>query len=56
MTDNKERLIKKALAIMEKRAKDPNRTIAQRSAYDSAIIMICYALAESEENLNQFDY
>ena len=53
---NVERLVRRACEILEKRAIDPNRTHEQRMAYNSALCMVLYALAENEECLNQFDY
>lgn len=48
-------LIYEALQIMEKRATDERRSVATQQAYNSAICMICYALAENAECLHQFD-
>lgn len=53
---NVERLVHRACEILEKRATDPNRSVEQRMAYNSALCMVLYALGENEECLNQFDY
>jgi hypothetical protein len=56
MNENQEKLITKALDILEKRATDPDRATGVRIAYNSAIAIITSALLGKEEVLNQFDY
>ena len=56
MNERQTELINYALKIIEKRATDPDRTTAQRIAYDSALCMLLYAINEDEECLAQFDY
>lgn len=43
-------------AILEKRATDSNRSEEMRSAYNSALTMVLYALHNDRNALAQFDY
>lgn len=56
ITERQHELIQRALDIMEKRANKEDLSRGARCAYNSAIIMIIYALQGNEECLNQFDY
>lgn len=56
MDKSKLRLVERACEIIEKRATDTDRDYRERFAYNSALVMILYALEENEECLNQFDY
>lgn len=55
-TQNVFRLLDKVTDILEKRATDAERNLDQRMSYNSALIMVLYALQENEECLRQFDY
>lgn len=55
LNENQERLIDKVCEILEFRATDPNRKVDMRIAYNSALIMLSYALQENEECLHQFE-
>jgi hypothetical protein len=55
MNENQTKLIHEAIRLIERRAVDPRRTLAQRMAYNSALTMLLYALDESAECLAQFD-
>ena len=56
LTNRQLELIYKALSIMERRAIEEGRSEESKTSYNSAIVMIMYALMENEECLNQFDY
>lgn len=56
LSDHQYELLLKALRIMEKRAIEEGRSVDSALTYNSCICMICYALDENEECLNQFDY
>lgn len=56
LTERQHELILKALEIMERRATEEGRSVDSKQSYNSAICMICYALSENEELLNQFNY
>lgn len=55
LNDNQERLINKVCEILEFRATDPNRQVDMKIAYNSALIMLLYALKENEGCLHQFE-
>lgn len=55
LNENQERLIDKVCEILEFRATDPNREADMKIAYNSALIMLLYALDENEECLCQFE-
>ena len=56
MTDYQMELIDQVLKILEKRATDESRPIEMRMAYDSALIMLIYALKEDGAAVAQVDY
>lgn len=56
MNENQKRLIDLAIEILDKRASDMERNPSARSAYNSAVTMLVYALEEKEDCLRQFDY
>ena len=59
MTNNAERMIEclnHVARILEKRATDETRSRETRLAYDSALIMLLYALNEDDQMIAQFDY
>lgn len=55
MTNRQEQLIQIALEILRHRSNDEIRNSASRSAYNSAVFMLEYALNENYEALCQFD-
>ena len=56
MTDYQTELIDRVLKILEKRATDESRPIEMRMAYNSALVMLIYALNENGAAVAQFDY
>ena len=55
MTNRQEQLIQMALEILRHRSNDKMRSSTSRSAYNSAVFMLEYALDENYEALCQFD-
>lgn len=55
MTSRQEYLIQMALEILRHRSIDEIRNSSSRSAYNSAVFMLEYALDENYEALCQFD-
>ena len=58
MTNNEERMLEclnHVARILEKRATDETRSRELRLAYDSALIMLLYALNEDDQMIAQFD-
>ena len=56
MNENNKELIQKALKILKDRSEDIDRNIDVRKAYESAFMIMCFALTGQKEELNQFDY
>ena len=55
MNENQATLIYEAIRLIQRRAVDPRRTVAQRMSYNSALTMLLYAVNENAECLAQFD-
>lgn len=55
MNENQVALINEAIRLINRRAVDPKRTLAQRMSYNSALTMLLYAINENAECLAQFD-
>jgi acetyl-CoA carboxylase beta subunit len=56
MNEKKMELIQEVCQILEKRATDSERSHEMRIAYNSALIMLMYALNEDAPAVAQFNY
>jgi hypothetical protein len=55
MNEKQSELVYEAIRLIQRRAVDPRRTVAQRMSYNSALTMLLYAVNENAECLAQFD-